>query len=171
MDGTILDRLARTVARAGTRRAALGALLAGTALGPGRWHYAAAQPISCALKAKGEPCGTDAACCSGRCKRNRVCRQADHQGLCSVAQNHCAGIGSDACGINSSDFECLCYVTAQGRSFCGDSGSSAGSCDCTSNKQCVRRHGLGFKCIQNEGCGGCSTNKACIPACPNLYPV
>jgi len=49
MDGITVDRLTRTLARVGTRRAALGTVLAGADLGPSRERQVVAQP-SCATR-------------------------------------------------------------------------------------------------------------------------
>jgi hypothetical protein len=169
MDASAFDRLATMLVRAGSRRAAL-LTTAGAALGLAGTDRAAAQP-SCSLKANGESCQSGAECCSGRCtQRHRddrygTCRQADHQGICTVENNHCAGT-SGACGT-----DCLCFVTTRGRSFCG--GDPSGSCNCASNRQCERRHGKGSTCVQAGGINcRCETfETACMEPCENLDPV
>jgi hypothetical protein len=181
MDASTFDRLTRTLFRTTSRRAALGVLLAsaGGALGLGVPPPATAQ----GCKANRERCGSDAACCSGRCTRRRqegprVCRQADNQGECTVEQDVCAG-NNTHCGTNSSADLCFCFVTTTGRSFCGASvGIPAENCDCASNEECADRFGQGAKCVATGASGfiTCQTCReeggtGCVLPCPNLDPV
>ena len=180
MDVTTFDRLARTVATAGTRRTALRLLLtgAGTALGLGRGQEVSAQ-TSCTLKTNGARCSDDAQCCSGRCRRSshnhkKRCRQADNQGLCTVAVDACsASHDSFVCGDQDAFSDCLCWVTIRGRSFCGAAEQvDDPHCGCTSAKECEERAGKGAKCVQlnSTGCG-CSSGvtSGCMPPCPVLH--
>jgi hypothetical protein len=145
MDASAFDRLSRTLWMAGSRRVALGALLAtaGAALGLAETNRVTAH--SCTLKANGQHCSNGSECCSGWCKRKqgtkkKFCRQAAGQGTCTTAENGCEG-NVVSCGTN-----CDCLVTTQGRSFCSDSSTpSGGSCD--SDRQCENRLGKGAKCI------------------------
>jgi hypothetical protein len=172
MDGATFDRLTGMIATAGTRRAALGALLAGagSTLGLSSGQGVSAQP-SCTPN--GERCQNDAQCCSFRCVRRnngkKVCKPAEHPGSCQGFQNQCVA-APQPCGTQSDGGACYCYVTIKGRSFCGFDGGSA-TCGCTSRKQCERRHGKGAKCINYRNCDGCvDTSTACLLPCPNLDP-
>jgi hypothetical protein len=115
-------------------------------------------------------------CCSGRCKRDgkKLCKPADNQGLCTVANDNCTS-GAITCGERTDGQPCVCYVTSRGQSFCGDSiNVEAGTCDCTSNMQCERRMGKGAKCIRLDF--SCSLNcpestGACMAPCPILLAV
>ena len=174
MDPTRFDRLTRTLSTAGSRRAALRALLAGTTavLGLAGAQRTAAQ-LDCTLKATGARCQSGAECCSGWCKRKRgsrkkFCRLADQQGVCNVENNYC-GSSSFPCGFDDSGNICLCFVTTTGRSFCGLGGIAAQDCGCTSDKACEPL-GAGAKCVQaNVACGCASSTSACLRPCPKLY--
>jgi hypothetical protein len=109
--------------------------------------------------------------------------RAGNQGICTVEQNHCSRGGDSGdgnsieCGTSSGGFECWCYVTTTGNSFCGDT-SVIQTCDCTSNRQCERRHGKSSKCVAigadpSPPClaTDCSTGTGCIPPCKDLFPV
>ena len=173
------DRLARTLALAGTRRATLGALLAGagTALGFVRPALVVAQG---GCKTNGTRCQDGADCCSGRCKpkrhtnkRIKVCRQADNQGVCTVEVNICSG-NSTQCGTPSGGGPCFCFVTTKWRSFCGTTSDRTDICDCTSNEKCEQLIGKGAKCVSlGSSCAGCapSTTSACFAPCPTLDPI
>jgi hypothetical protein len=177
MDAAAFDRLSRTLWLAGSRRAALGALLAsaGGLLGRGA-SPAAAQ----GCQPNGTRCRHGADCCSGRCKeRHRdthgTCRQADNQGVCTVELNVCT-TGSIICGTGSF-FNCFCFVTTRGRSFCAENSTiQPGNCTCASNQECEQRVGEGAKCVvvgaaPNPNCSSCGANgTACMAPCPNLNP-
>jgi hypothetical protein len=179
MDAAAFDRLSRTLWLAGSRRAALGALLAsaGGAFGRGV-PPAAAQ----GCQPNGTRCRHGTACCSGRCKQRHrdkhgTCRQADHQGVCTVEEN-ASGPDNDSliCGDHDESNDCLCYVTTRGRSFCGaEEGIESGICGCTSNKQCEKSLGKGAKCVGvNSGCNfSCpsGTTTGCMAPCPILDPI
>src|SRR5687768_8464966 len=152
MDARAFDRLAQALVTAGTRRAALAALLAaaGTGVGlPGQ--RATAQ--RCA--ANQERCSDGAECCSGVCERlsgdgEKRCRQAEHQGECTIKQDHCLD-NTPGCGLSSIGW-CRCYVTTQDRSFCGEHQSlHPDNCRCSSNRECEQRIGEGAKCIRARG--------------------
>jgi hypothetical protein len=183
MDAAAFDRLAQTLVRAASRRAALGVLLttAGATFGLAGIDRASAQ--GCTVNGEGCHLGED--CCSGLCKRRnngtKVCMRADNQGECTVEENACTG-GSISCGTGSFG-TCLCCVTAAGRSFCGGAGRIDSSlCDCTSNKECERRIGTligkqsakGSKCVAvganpNLTCFQCGDNgTGCMPPCETL---
>ena len=181
MDAGHFDRLARTLSIGGTRRAALSTLLAaaGTAFGLSGAQRTAAQ-TSCSLKANRVRCQSGAECCSGFCKRKRgtdkkFCRQANHQGVCTIEENQCDG-GSDVCGTqNGVSGPCFCYRTTTGRSFCGnDAAIQPDDCDCTSDAQCENRVRKGAKCVDlvNSGCIGClsGVNSGCMAPCRFLTP-
>jgi hypothetical protein len=169
---TRFDRLTQVLFTAGSRRAALRALLAvaGSALSLAGGQRVSAQDCAAAGKRCG---GGREPCCSGWCKRKRgsskkFCRQADNQGVCTVKHNYCV-TGSPPCGLDDSDNECLCFVTTTGRSFCGLGGFSAQDCGCTSDKACETL-GAGAKCVQADvACGCASSTSACLRPCPKLY--
>jgi hypothetical protein len=172
MDASAFDRLARTLFRATSRRAALGALLttAGAALGLAGTQRASAQ----GCLTNGERCHLGEDCCSGRCKRRnngkKVCKPAEHQGVCTIEQNRCVG-SSGGCGEESGGAPCVCVVTTIGRSFCG-AGPVPETCGCTSNKKCEKQVGKGAKCAQGRdqcptGCGSSGDN-VCVTPCPTL---
>jgi hypothetical protein len=181
MDPHAFDRLARTLFAAGSRRAALGALLAatGTALGLTRGHRVAAQgcsPGGECCKANGRGCHTGDNCCSGRCVRRRgkkICKQAGNQGLCEVGDDACTGT-TFFCGTASDSGDCVCFATTKGHSFCGNNSEiQPGNCDCTSGKECERRLGKGAKCVRvgadcEGACPGATTG--CMAPCPELDP-
>lgn len=173
MDASTFDHLARTLFTRGSRRTALGAVMAaGAALGLAGTDGATAQ-LACNLKANGQRCQSDSECCSGRCRRGRrerygTCRQAGGQGICTVEQNACTGgfagavCGTGAVGLGGN---CFCNVTTRGRSFC--SGTVVRCGNCTSSRQCEQEFGEGAKCISmgtGTFCSGCST--ACALPCP-----
>ena len=174
MDTVRFDRLARTLSAIGTRRAAVGLLLAATAGGglAGTRHVAAQTGCT----ANGARCGDDGECCSGRCKRKpgtrtSFCRRADNQGICTVGPNGCSGggIGSLICGTNTGGGNCLCLVTAKGQSFCAQ--GTVQGCDCTSNAECVQRVGTGAKCVQSTDCTSCpGSTTGCAAPCTSLTP-
>ena len=129
MDVTAFDRLAWTLATAGSRRAVPRALMAGacTAIGPP--ERAAAQPSRGVngdeLHLNGGRCHTGRECRSGRCERRhdakKVRKQAGTQGLCIVEDEGCAG-STLSCSTASDSGECFCFVTTKGRSLCVNSG-------------------------------------------------
>ena len=173
MDGTAFDLLTTTLARDGTRRAALGAFLAaaGTALGLGSDQPATAQ----GCLPNRERCQTGAECCSGRCVRHnngKTCRRAENQGVCTIEDDDCGGTFT-GCGI-SGGAGCVCYVTTHGRSFCGDPNAiDLSGCGCTSDGWCEQRFGKGTKCVRNSGGCSCPTTPSdfCVAPCENLNPV
>jgi hypothetical protein len=168
MHASAFDRLARTLFHATSRRAALATLFttAGATLGLAGTQRATAQECL----DNGERCHTGDECCSGLCKRRnngkKVCMRADNQGICTIERNSCAG-SSLNCGTGSSG-DCFCFVTASGRSFCGDAVIQSEGCGCTSNKQCERLIGKGTKCIQYAGCANCLSATNCMAPCPTL---
>ncbi len=173
MDPVRFDYLSRTLVTAGSRRAVLGALLAGagTALGLAG-QPAIAQPSCLANR---ERCSDGSECCSGRCVRRndgkKVCRKADNQGVCTVEQNICV-TGSIACGTQSAGHACDCYETIKGHSFCGERRLFA-TCGCTSNAECERAE-KGAKCIQlGPNCAPCQNGATtvCRTPCLDLDPV
>ena len=116
MHAGAFDRLTSSLFTAGSRRIALRALLAATALSlAGGQRAAALSP--CLTNGRG--CSDGGVCCSGLCKRKRgsrkkICQKADHQGTCDIEQDGC--LGTDTCNENP---QCYCYVTTSGQSFCG----------------------------------------------------
>jgi hypothetical protein len=173
MDPARFDRLTQTLSTAGSRRAVLAAVGITFALAQGQ--SASADP-TCA--ANGARCGreTDLPCCSGWCKRKRgshtkVCRQADHEGVCTVEENICGG-NVIRCGdtvAGPSGPSCDCYVTTTGRSFCGEEAKSE-TCDCTSDRACEQQVGKGAKCV-NDSCSSCAQSTICATPCTTLDPV
>ena len=159
MDAHRFDTLTRTMAATGSRRWALRGLAgtaAASALALVGVRGAGAQ-TTCTLKKNGERCASGDQCCSGLCKKNRrtgkkECRRAPGQGTCTVEQNVCAGTGGSCNGA-----DCQCFVTAAGRSLCGDPTAgidSVTACDeCPNGKVCVRGGGsdcagVAFACVK-----------------------
>jgi hypothetical protein len=107
------------------------------------------------------------------------CRQADHQGVCTIKQNECTFDGSRPCGTLSSGSGCRCFVTTEGHSFCGRTAPlRINDCGCFNNRDCEQRIGPGAKCIQPKGdaghrflCGCRGTRSGCMAPCPTLDPV
>lgn len=132
MNAPAFDRLSRTLATVGSRRAAVGALIAtaGVALGLAGSH--------------------DAEAARKRCRRKGGLRVDG--GNCSCGWQ---------CGANQDRFRChdnancVCYKDANGRGFCGE---GAGNDFCTQNSECLAPR----KCALNTCAGGlcilpCST--------------
>jgi hypothetical protein len=172
MEPNAFDRLSRALSTAGSRRAALEILLAGTAL----WMAGGQRAVAQDCLANHVDCHTDEECCSGRCKRKRdgkkLCKPAENQGLCTIKQDICAG-SSDICGSGTIGDPCPCFVTKGGRSFCGDSPViQSGDCDCKSNMECKRRIGKGAKCVQvSPLCTDCpGSTTGCMAPCAHPGP-
>ena len=150
MDGQRMDELAKVLANGTDRRRLLKGLLGGGAAGSLALLGARGAGAQTTCKENGRRCTDGTACCSGRCAKNRrtgkkECRRAPNQGTCTIEQDVCAGTG----GLCNGRAECECFVTAAGRSLCGD--STAGidfvtACgECPSGKVCVR--GGGSNCV------------------------
>jgi hypothetical protein len=170
MDVSTFDRLARTLARAGTRRAALGGLLApvGTALGLGLLREAAAAP-----KPANAKCSSDAQCASGTCIKYAKCKKngkltgkcrcsCSETALCPTGNSCrngacfsecsspfvCPRTGGGGCGSG-----CVCGATDLGDScigstvLCDGNNSCETSADCPTGSVCFD---LGGTCV--EGC-------------------
>ena len=171
MDARDFDRLSRTLSTAGSRRAALAAGAA--VLGLAGAQRTIAQ-TDCTLKADGERCSDGTECCSGLCKRRhngkKVCKAAETQGICTAEKDNCTNLAW-YCGDQTNGQPCVCYVTTQGRSFCGNDFSvSTDNCGCDTDRQCEQRFGKGTKCIQmNSNCGICPDSPgSCMAPCPSL---
>ena len=157
MDAHRFDTLTRTMAATGSRRWALRGLAGAAAAGA--LALVGVRGAAAACQVNGTRCTSGDACCSGLCKKKqgtnkKFCRQAPGQGTCTVEQNVCAGTGGSCNGA-----DCACFVTAAGRSLCGD--LTAGidvvtACgECPNGKVCVRGGG--------SGCAGVAF--ACVKPC------
>jgi hypothetical protein len=157
-----------TIARAGRRQLLRGVL--GTAtFGLVRSGSVGATHTAGECHDNGERCASGDQCCSGRCKRQRgttkkFCRQAPHQGTCTVEQNVCEqGIeAGTACGSN-----CFCKATIDGRRFCGDGG--VGACtNCESHADCREQVGDKRAVCVRDGIECCGGGTLCTTPCPDL---
>jgi len=176
MDVTTFDRLTKTLALGGSRRAALGALLAsglGTVLG----QLSAAGQATC--KAPGQVCRKRSDCCATRCRKeqgkpqgccqaceggrlycNGACCAAGEDcigGSCTCAGASCPGgcCASGVCVSPSTDAQCgtggEACVACTAPETCGG-GGTPGDCGCPKTPEA---DACGGKCGQvDDGCGG-----------------
>ena len=162
MDDRGVDGAARTLARVGSRRAAL-RLAAGGALAalPAR---VGRDDAAAACRKNGRECSRGGQCCSGVCKR-RTCRAAPGQGICTIASDNCAGTDR---GCKEGQ-PCSCYATARGARFCGANFDQV----CSSrdrDEDCAFVTGPGSACIRLTATCGCAGDdrgftRKCVPRC------
>ena len=164
MNANQFDTLARRLVDRTTRRGVLGGLVVGAlAQAPAR----VLGVVTCLENGKRCHAGSD--CCSGVCKRKRkthkrFCRAAPHQGICTIASDACSFTGVPCSVSSGSDYDCQCYVTPAGRSFCGSNGCYV--MPCKSDAECASAHGAGSVCWP-AGTPCCGGSTGCIPPCPD----
>jgi hypothetical protein len=167
MDPAHFDRLAITVGRRISRRAAI-SLLAALGL-TGLGSQGAGAQLGGLVN--GQPCTSGGQCASGRCvrkkgTRKKFCRQAPGQGICITLNNACEAGGERVCGT-ASGVDCLCYVTSRGHSFCGVEDACFA---CQTDADCVKRPGVGKagdRCVFCAACLGNFLGRRCARTCPS----
>jgi hypothetical protein len=165
VDSKRFDGLCRALGTETSRRSVLGGLgaLGLTAL--------VREEVLAACADNGTRCGRegDLACCSGRCVRKRgtrqkFCREAPGQGICTVEFNSCSNSPSLTCGVRGPGLSCFCYVTSRGYSYCG----GAALCfTCETDTDCEKwsEGQRGDRCVECTHCPTTS-NRACARKCP-----
>jgi hypothetical protein len=157
MDAKRFDRIARLVALSMDRRA-MGRVMVGAGLVCGA-GMRATPSVHAACLADGQGCRRGSQCCSGLCAAQggrKKCRPAPNQGVCTIEANACVDPARTACGPR-----CSCYVTLDGKSFCG---RNAVSCGCGANNDCARLPGA--VCVkQATGCCALAGNTTCVLPC------
>jgi hypothetical protein len=176
MDAKRFDTLARVWSTRRSRRTAMrlvGVPALGSVLGLLRMGSAGAWEKPGLCLPNGSRCDPKAVpngCCSGKCSRKRMrCKAAPDQGTCTIEEDTC-GPGSshpcDAAGTGS----CTCHVTTRGFSFCGDI-FRAGTCvNCTSDRDCEQRPGVGQRgdrCVQCQTACPETNGGMCLHKCPD----
>jgi hypothetical protein len=134
-----------------------------------------AQPNEFGCFEVGDPCTSEADCCSGVCEGKKcrahgtdVCGQ-DEPGVCTAPFDDIPSLG---CGTN-----CFCYRTTAGSNFCSSgvwTGDQWNCTDCKTDADCLA---LGFPagsaCAQvGRGiCSGwCDSGMACLLPCGTKRP-
>jgi hypothetical protein len=138
-----------------------------------------AQPNEFGCFEVGDPCRSEADCCSGICEEKNgkrtcrahgtdVCRQ-DEPGVCTAPADDIPSLG---CGIN-----CFCYRTTAGSNFCGPSPRTSEQQDCTdcrTDADCVALgYPAGSACapVGRGNCTGfCDSGMACLVPCGVEFP-
>jgi hypothetical protein len=182
MDGTRLDRLARSVSHVLARRHVVHGLAA-TALGglavtgptSVTARHKASQPNPFGCRNAGQKCrGKDSKCCSGVCQGKKPKHGKKDKSSCA---DHNAGICTpqlDLCTtgmITTCGFLCSCVLTTGKAGFCGNFANVDNPCRvCAKDTDCQAEFGPGAACVYLGGeCAGelCPTtgNTACLPAC------
>ena len=164
MDDGRLDTAAKTLARLGTRRAAL-RLVAVGAFGTVLARLGL-QEAAAACRKNGKECARGGQCCSGLCKR-RTCRPAPGQDICTIERDVCRG--TDPVGCGGGQQPCHCYVTARGASFCGANFDQVCS-SCDRDEDCEFVTGPGSACIRLTDSCGCNGDdrgftRKCVSRC------
>jgi hypothetical protein len=176
MDPARFDRLAVSISRRTTRRAAIGALVG---LGASRLASPSDGAAASCLD-DGARCrpSDPLPCCSGWCKgkrgsRKKTCKSGPNRGVCTVVNDFCALTGDIGCG----NPDCFCFRRPNGASVCAsiaggiypDKMCSFAGSKC-SDKAC--RVALGDKrafCVLNgDGCCGAGKTGACVLPCATL---
>ena len=157
MDSARFDRLAMTIGRRTTRRAALrllGAAL-GTALSMRARDDAGATHFGCRHWKEG--CKRSEQCCSGICWRKK-CRAHDTGG-CRLADNFCAGGEDNRCQPG-----CLCNITTGKAPHCGST-VFCPAVECQRDADCGEPGAACIPHVNCQGCGNPATQNFCQRPC------
>ncbi len=177
MQNDAVDRLARTLAGARTRRGVLRRLISVLGLGVIATHVsddAAAKKKNRKKPKKnafgclnvGKACnGKNSTCCSGICHGKRPKHGEKDKSECKAHGEGSCQPSEDLCLFNT-EFPCSgvpganCYRTTGNASFCAELGFCM---DCKKDTDCEPTHGAGAACVVCTTCGG-EIDTACFSA-------